>query len=94
MSEPLLIGGIPVLKRSTLKTVPAAGIYIDELRISRVIRYGMWKYNPSPKAFTSDTDTLGLYHFDGESTEHYADESSYQISLIRSEKTVESKSDR
>ena len=36
VSEPLLIGGVPVLKESGLKAVPASGMYIDELRISRV----------------------------------------------------------
>ncbi len=83
MSEPLLIGGVPVLKESGLKAVPASGMYIDELRISRVVRYDVGAYNTPVGAFTSDHDTLGLYHFDGKSTERYEDASRHQIPLIR-----------
>ncbi len=80
---PLLVGGIPLLKGNGLKTVPASGMYIDELRISRVVRYGAGKYEAPTQAFTSDDDTLGLYHFDGKSTHRYEDASSHQIPLIR-----------
>ena len=90
--EPLLIGGVPVLERSGLKAVPASGMYIDELRISRVVRYDVGAYNTPAGAFTSDDDTLGLYHFDGESTERYEDASPHKIPLIRVKKQTKSKS--
>ena len=91
--EPLLIGGVPILKDSGLKAVPASGMYIDELRISRVVRYDVGAYNTPIGAFTSDDDTLGLYHFDGKSTERYEDASPHQIPLIRVKKDTGSKSD-
>ncbi len=93
-SEPLLIGGVPVLKGSGLKAVPASGMYIDELRISRVVRYGEGRYEPPTTAFTSDDDTLGLYHFDGKSTERYEDASPHQISLIRVKKQTHPRSNQ
>ncbi len=93
MSEPLLIGGVPVLKESGLKAVPASGIYIDELRISSVVRYDVGAYSVPASAFTADDDTLGLYHFDGDSTERYEDASPHQIPLIRVKKNTEPKSD-
>ena len=91
-SEPLLIGGVPVLKDSGLKAVPASGMYIDELRISRVVRYDVGAYNVPAGAFTVDDDTLGLYHFDGKSTERYEDASRHKIPLIRVKKDTKSKS--
>ena len=94
VSEPLLIGGVPVLKESGLKAVPASGMYIDELRISRVVRYDIGAYNTPAGAFTSDDDTLGLYHFDGNSTERYEDTSSHKIPLIRVKKQTRSKSNQ
>ena len=94
VSEPLLVGGIPVLKDSSLKAVPASGMYIDELRISRVVRYDVGAYNTPVGAFTSDDDTLGLYHFDGKSTERYEDASPHQIPLIRVKKDAKSKSNQ
>ena len=93
VSEPLLIGGVPVLKESGLKAAPASGMYIDELRISRVVRYGEGRYEPPIEALTSDNDTLGLYHFDGKSTERYEDASPHKIPLIRVKKNTKSKSD-
>ena len=94
MSQPLLIGGVPVLKDSGWEAVPASGMYIDELRISRVVRYDVGAYNTPVGAFTSDDDTLGLYHFDGASTERYADASPHKIPLIRVKKDSESKSNK
>ena len=82
-NEPLLVGGIPLLKGSGLETVPASGVYIDELRISRVVRYRVRKYEVPTKPFISDDDTLGLYHFDGKSTARYEDASPHKIPLIR-----------
>ena len=87
--NPLTIGGVPILKEMTFPdnetTVPTAGVYIDELRISRTVRYNSGeKYMIPQKAFTPDTDTLGLYHFDAPSTEHYMDASKNNIALIRS----------
>ena len=69
-------------------------MYIDELRISRVVRYGVGTYNAPAAAFTSDDDTLGLYHFDGDSTERYEDASPHKIPLIRVKKDTESKSNQ
>ena len=66
-------------------------MYIDELRISRVVRYGVGGYNTPIGAFTSDDDTLGLYHFDGKSTERYEDASPHKIPLIRLKKQNESR---
>ena len=95
-NEPLLVGGVPVLKDSglKLKAVPASGMYIDELRISRVVRYDVGAYNTPIGAFTSDNDTLGLYHFDENSTERYDDASPHKIPLIRVKKNTESESDQ
>ena len=92
-SKPLLIGGVPVLKKSglRLKAVPPSGMYIDELRISRVVRYDVGAYNDPAGAFTSDDDTLGLYHFDGKSTKRYEDASPHKIPLIRVKKQTGSK---
>ena len=92
VSEPLLIGGVPVLKESGLKAVPPSGMYIDELRISRVVRYDVGAYNVPASAFTADDDTLGLYHFDGKSTKRYEDASPHKIPLIRVKKQTGSKS--
>ena len=94
VSQLLLIGGVPDLKGSGLNTIPASGMYIDELRISRVVRYGVGKYDVPTKAFVSDDDTLGLYHFDEKSTERYEDASPHQIPLIRVKKNTESRSIR
>ncbi|MYA70437.1 hypothetical protein F4009_23075 [Candidatus Poribacteria bacterium] len=83
------------MKDSGLKAVPASGMYIDELRISRVVRYDVGAYNIIPEsAFTADGDTLGLYHFDGDSTELYEDASPHKIPLIRVKKETESKSNQ
>lgn len=82
MSQPLLVGGVPLLKESGLKAVPASGMYIDELRISSVVRYDVGAYSTPVGPFTSDDDTLGLYHFDGNSTERYEDASPHKIPLI------------
>lgn len=82
------------MKDSGLKAVPASGMYIDELRISRVVRYGIGAYNTPIGAFTPDDDTLGLYHFDGDSTERYEDASPHKIPLIRVKKQTESKSNQ
>ena len=85
----LILGGVPVLPEGALpswieKTVSTTGVYIDELRISRVVRYKPGeKYVVPTKAFTADADTLGLYHFDEASAERYEDASKSQISLVR-----------
>ncbi|MDE0324184.1 MAG: hypothetical protein OXN27_09715 [Candidatus Poribacteria bacterium] len=95
----LIIGGVPVLTEIAFpnkqETVLGTGVYIDELRISCVLRYKLGEnYTVPTKAFTSDIDTLGLYHFDGESTEHYKDTSEHRIPLIRSRKNAESKKEQ
>lgn len=82
------------MKDSGLKAVPASGMYIDELRISRVVRYDIGAYNVPESAFTADGDTLGLYHFDGDSTERYEDASPHKIPLIRVKKQTGAKSNR
>ena len=69
-------------------------MYIDELRISRVVRYDVGAYNTPVGAFTADDDTLGLYHFDGNSTERYEDTSRHKIPLIRVKKDAKSKSNQ
>ena len=84
----LLVGGLPTL--SAIPPIPgvkerfASGVYIDELRISNVVRY-KGNYDVPTRAFTVDTNTIGLYHFDEESDPRYADSSSSQIPLIRRE---------
>jgi len=93
-SEPLLIGGVPVLKGSGLKAVPASGMYIDELRMSSIVRYEEGRYAAPPKAFTPDDDTLGLYHFNEKSTERYEDASPHQIPLIRVKKDTRPRSNQ
>ena len=45
--------------------MPASGMYIDELRISRVVRYAEGAYNTPIGAFTADDHTLGLYGHSG-----------------------------
>ena len=82
----LLVGGLPTL--SAIPPIPgvkerfASGVYIDELRISNVVRY-KGSYDVPIRAFAVDTNTIGLYHFDEESAPRYADSSSSQIPLIR-----------
>ena len=84
----LVLGGIPVI--SGIPMMPgfkarfASSIYIDELRISSVVRY-KGNYAVPTETFTTDTHTIGLYHFDTESDQRYEDSSGSQIPLIRSE---------
>ena len=82
----LVLGGTPTLTKVPMpdKTRFAAGVYIDELRISSVVRYKGY-YDVPTHAFTADTDTIGLYHFDEGSAQRYEDSSKSQIPLIRSE---------
>ena len=83
----LVLGGIPVI--SGIPMMPgfkarfASSIYIDELRISSVVRY-KGNYAVPTETFTTDTHTIGLYHFDTESDQRYEDSSGSQIPLIRS----------
>ena len=84
----LLVGGLPTL--SAIPPIPgvkerfASGVYIDELRISNVVRY-KGNYDVPTRAFAADTDTIGLYHFDEVSKQRYEDSSTSQIPLIRRE---------
>ena len=82
----LVLGGVPTLTKMPMpdKMRFASGVYIDELRISSVVRY-KGNYDVPTKAFTADTDTIGLYHFDDASDQRYEDSSKSQIPLIRSE---------
>ena len=84
----LVLGGMPILTEMPAplgdKTRFASGVYIDELRISSVVRY-KGNYDVPTHAFTTDTDTIGLYHFDEASKQRHEDSSSSQIPLIRSE---------
>ena len=84
----LVLGGMPTLTEMPAplgdKARFASGVYIDELRISSVVRY-KGNYDVPTSAFNIDTDTIGLYHFDEESKQRYEDSSSSQIPLIRSE---------
>ena len=83
----LVLGGMPTLTEVPMppsKVRFAAGVYIDELRISSVVRY-KGNYDVPTHAFTADTDTIGLYHFDEGSDQRYEDSSKSQIPLIRSE---------
>ena len=83
----LVLGGIPVI--SGIPMMPgfnarfASGVYIDELRISSVVRY-KGNYNVPTNALTADTDTIALYHFDEESNQRHEDNSDSQIPLVRS----------
>ena len=84
----LVLGGTPVI--SGIPMMPgfkarfASNIYIDELRISSVIRY-KGNYGVPTQAFTADADTIGLYHFDTPSDQLYEDNSSYKVPLVRRE---------
>ncbi len=85
----LVLGGMPTLTKLPAPLLGdkmrfASGVYIDELRISGVVRY-KGNYDVPTKAFTADTDTIGLYHFDEGSKQRYEDSSNSQIPLIRSE---------
>ena len=88
----LVLGGMPTLTNLPAplgdKMRFAAGVYIDELRISSVVRY-KGNYDVPTHAFTADTDTIGLYHFDEASKQRYEDSSNSQIPLIRSEIDLE-----
>ena len=84
----LVLGGMPTLTKmpslSGRKKRFASGVYIDELRISSVVRYTGY-YDVPTKAFTADTDTVALYHFDDASDQRYEDSSDAKIPLIRNE---------
>ena len=83
----LVLGGMPTLTKMPMlpdKMRFASGVYIDELRISSVVRY-KGNYDVPTSAFNTDTDTIGLYHFDTASDQRYEDSSKSQIPLIRSE---------
>ncbi len=84
----LVLGGMPTLTNLPAplgdKMRFASGVYIDELRISTVVRY-KGDYDVPTHAFTADTDTIGLYHFDEVSKQRYEDSSNSQIPLIRNE---------
>ena len=84
----LVLGGMPTLTNLPAplgdKMRFASGVYIDELRISSVVRY-KGNYDVPTNAFTADADTIGLYHFDEASKQRYEDSSNSQIPLIRSE---------
>ena len=84
----LVLGGMPTLTKmpslSGRKKRFASGVYIDELRISSVVRY-TGNYDVPTQAFTADTDTVALYHFDDVSDQRYEDSSDSKIPLIRSE---------
>ena len=82
----LVLGGMPTLTKMPIRDKMrfASGVYIDELRISSVVRY-KGNYDVPTQAFTADTDTIGLYHFDDESDQRYEDSSDSEIPLIRSE---------
>ena len=82
----LVLGGTPTLTKMPMpeKMRFASGVYIDELRISSVVRY-KGNYDVPTHAFTADTDTIGLYHFDERSAQRYEDSSKSEIPLIRSE---------
>ena len=85
--NPLVLGGIPVISGIPMpgfKERFASGVYIDELRISSVVRY-KGNYDVPTNAFTADADTIGLYHFDTLSDQRYEDSSSYKVPLIRGE---------
>lgn len=97
--NPLLLGGIPVLTEIAFpnkeKTLPASGVYLDELRISRGLRYTPGEdYTVPTEAFTPDADTLGLYHFDEKSPQRHKDASKHQLDLIRKEESADSQSGR
>ena len=82
----LVLGGMPTLTKMPLRRKMrfASGVYIDELRISSVVRY-KGNYDVPTQAFTADTDTIALYHFDDTSDQRYEDSSDSKIPLIRSE---------
>ena len=84
----LVLGGMPTLTKMPMlsgrKMRFASGVYIDELRISSVVRY-TGNYDVPTKAFIADTDTIALYHFDDKSDQRYEDSSDSKMPLIRSE---------
>jgi len=77
-SKPFRIGGlIPINKEGPYLTGLNTFFkgYIDEVRISKVIRYND-KYEVPKERFTPDKDTLCLWYFDEEPTAHRHDDSS------------------
>ena len=83
----LVLGGMPTLTKVPWvsdKVRFASGVYIDELRISSVVRY-TGNYDVPTQAFAADTDTIALYHFEDASDQRYEDSSDSKIPLIRNE---------
>ncbi|MBL9021381.1 MAG: hypothetical protein JNL21_04245 [Myxococcales bacterium] len=58
-----LVGGIAAEKHDAGPAYPSFAGTIDELRLSRVVRYA-GPFTPVPSPFVSDPDTVALYHFD------------------------------
>jgi hypothetical protein len=63
-SDPyLVVGGV---KHDTRPQSPSFSGWLDELRVSTVLRYGDGFTRPN-QPFVADADTVGLYHLDEES---------------------------
>jgi hypothetical protein len=60
-SDPFLVLGAE--KHDAGAAYPSFSGYLDELRISRVVRYEA-SFAPPDSPFVTDADTLALYHFD------------------------------
>lgn len=82
--KPLIIGGIIPQKKELcyfVGTQMKFRGYIDELRISNVVRYVGPKFQVPEQGFEVDEHTIGLWHFDETSKLGYKDQSDYGNTL-------------
>lgn len=61
-SDPFLV--IAAEKHDAGPSYPSFRGLLDELRLSRSLRYGALPFAPATVPFATDGDTVGLYHFD------------------------------
>jgi hypothetical protein len=71
-SDPFIVIGAE--KHDAGAAYPSYSGYVDELRVSRVLRYD-GDFTPTNAPFATDGDTVGLYHFDEGSGDVVADTS-------------------
>lgn len=71
-SDPFLVIGAE--KHDAGAAYPSYRGWIDEVRLSRMVRYTK-KFTPPSKPFTTDANTVGLYHFDEGSGDKIRDRS-------------------
>jgi hypothetical protein len=76
-SDPFLVIGAE--KHDAGTQYPSFSGWVDELRLSTVLRYGA-NFTPPTQPFTPDANTAALYHFDEGQNDTIIDSSSVQVS--------------